>query len=822
VKTCWIAAALLALAAACGAGAQACSSSLPPPRNELGPQPFGVQTPLSLPITDLPDAMRDPAPAAQLSLPGFDFSTFAPLLSTPGLEKAAQSCAIEDYKSCAAAVQAHVASRSFDALEEPRWHLQLGSLLEKAGDLAAARDAYARATVSAWPLFDYAKLGLARCLVGLGQFDEARRELAHVPPSSAAFATATGLGAELACRTGATGVCLQQAQSFANQSRRPPGWAAQSFRIAEMLATLLGQPRQHPEAIQHQTQALEFVRALIRLSPAAADRFDAGKLEQQLLLALPPAIRAEHGQVGAAERLARAEARHDAGQHEEALELANALASELGDTAHGPIACNTRLLQGKALADLKQRAAAIERFSSVVQHCKDDDLRAWALYMGGRAAFQNARYPEAERLFSQLEREAPRHRLADDARLYRAHTQREMGVDARFTELLESMPGDYPDGDMTLDGVFLLALRRMEKNDWSGASITLERAVRLAGSRDVQRGPEQSGRERYFQARAKIETGQIEQGLDQYETLIGELPLSYYMLHAYTRLSERDPARGRLALERALARANDSAFLIRERPEFSEPGFLRALELFRQGDVDAARRELEFLNLLRADDSSLLWGVSLLYARAGSARHSHALPRWQLYDWLERWPAGTWRQAWELAYPRPHIQAVTSESKRQGIEPELVYAIMREESAFDPAAVSPANAYGLMQIISPTARRYGKEVGVPYDRRALTTPVVSIAIGSRVLASYMEHFPEDPLLAIPGYNAGPGRPKRWAKDWPSVDFDVWVELIPYRETRRYTKRVLSSRAAYGFLYYQTGDRDPLRLPLKLSARAADG
>jgi soluble lytic murein transglycosylase len=145
---------------------------------------------------------------------------------------------------------------------------------------------------------------------------------------------------------------------------------------------------------------------------------------------------------------------------------------------------------------------------------------------------------------------------------------------------------------------------------------------------------------------------------------------------------------------------------------------------------------------------------------------------------------------------------------------------MREESAFDPGAVSPANAYGLMQVISPTAKRFGREAGLPYDRRALTTPNVSIAIGTRVLSNYQGYFPEDPLLAIPGYNAGPGRPKRWAKDFPSVDFDVWVELIPYRETRLYTKRVLASRAAYAFLYYQTPDSDPLRLPRRLSANSA--
>jgi soluble lytic murein transglycosylase len=217
-----------------------------------------------------------------------------------------------------------------------------------------------------------------------------------------------------------------------------------------------------------------------------------------------------------------------------------------------------------------------------------------------------------------------------------------------------------------------------------------------------------------------------------------------------------------------------------------------------------------------------MWGVATLYARAGSARHSHALPRWQMVDWLEHWPAGTWKDAWDIAFPRPHIESVTQEAKRQGVEPALVYAVMREESAFDAAAVSPANAYGLMQVISPTARHYGKQAGVPSDRRALTTPEISIAIGSRVLASYRDRFfSADPLLTIPGYNAGPGRPIRWVKDWPSVDFDVWVELIPFRETRRYTKRVLASRASYGFLYYRASDFDPLLLPRRLSGNTTN-
>src|SRR5262249_29742459 len=143
---------------------------------------------------------------------------------------------------------------------------------------------------------------------------------------------------------------------------------------------------------------------------------------------------------------------------------------------------------------------------------------------------------------------------------------------------------------------------------------------------------------------------------------------------------------------------------------------------------------------------------------------------------------------------------VEREAKKNAVPEELVYAVMREESQFDPGAESPARAYGLMQLIVPTARLYGKPLGLRPDAEALKRPAVNVTLGCRVLADLTHSFSTTPLLAIPGYNAGGGRPRRWLKDRPAIDFDLWVELIPFTETRRYTKRVLASRASYAYLY----------------------
>jgi soluble lytic murein transglycosylase len=828
VRTAWIAALSLSIAAACGVGSQGCSAGMPSQNpGVVPPLPQQAIPPLAAPPAT---GLLSSAGSATLS-DAADLSAFVPLLSQPELSSARQAFEAEDYATCAALVEKHVLGHTPSVLEEPRWYLLLGSLREKAGDLLGASGAYERATNAAWPLADYAALGLGRSLFALADWDGAEEALSSVPENASTYPSARGMLAEISCKRGHTQECLERARYFRSLPRKPLSWSPQCFRVVELLVSQVApapvratEPGVPGASTEDLLAVLGFVRQLIVDAPRTSTRFDATALERRLLDALPAELRARERQLGPKEQLERAEAFGNAGRHEDANVLVDELLASLGKGAYGPVACQARLIQGKALLDLKQRSRAEARFREITEHCKSDELRAPALYLAGKAAYQDGRNTEADLIFARLERDAPKHRLADDGRLYRAQAQRDLGNDASFASLLETMASDYPVGDMVPEGLFQLALHHMEKADWPRARRVLARSLELAGADGAAKGPEASGRERYFQARSLIETGEVARGLSEYERIVAELPLSYYMLHAYSRLADSDPERARLALESSLQGTAAPPFRIEHQPEFEQPGFLRALELFRQSDIDGARRELDLLNALEQGTSpSVLWGVALLYARAGSARLSHALPRWQLHDWLERWPVGPWKQAWELAFPRPHLEAVTQQAAREGVDPALAYAVMREESAFDPDAVSPANAYGLMQLISPTAARFGKELGLPYDRRALTTPSVNIALGIRVLSSYRSYFPGDPLLVIPGYNAGPGRPMRWAKDWPSVDFDLWVELIPFRETRRYTKKVLASRGAYSFLYYRPGEvnpeSDPLRLPRRLSASA---
>ena len=116
-----------------------------------------------------------------------------------------------------------------------------------------------------------------------------------------------------------------------------------------------------------------------------------------------------------------------------------------------------------------------------------------------------------------------------------------------------------------------------------------------------------------------------------------------------------------------------------------------------------------------------------------------------------------------------------------------------------------------MQLILPTAKKVAKDAGLTCDEEALHKPKINVALGCRYVAELRAKFPTNPHLAIPSYNAGPGASQKWLSMRQSDDFDLWIEQIPYEETRKYTKRVLSSFAAYAFLYEQEREGAVLRL-----------
>ncbi len=738
----------------------------------------------------------------------FDPRSIVPVLDAPEYAEVKALVEREAFQAAADKLDASLtpaAAAKPAAPSEPAALFQLAILRAASGMPGPAVQAYDRAAATPWPLAEHARLRAARILVELGQPAEALRRLDALGPVGTLVDEASLVRVRALVGLHRVDEATPIVRAYLAREPKPSDWQNEALRFA---TALLEQPSD-----AHAQEAAKFAELVIYQSPFGRGVGEARQLEERALASLPFVARQSFVAPGRAEQVARVRTLADSNQAREALAAAERLIAELSKegTDSGDAVCEAHAARGKALSTLKRYSEATDAFGIAIDKCQGNAL-ASAYYLGGRAALRGGRPALARQRYFELETRFHSHRLADDARLHGAEAARALGDMAAFTALLLRIAEDYPEGDMVDQGLFALALARLEVGDWAGAVWPLERSI----ERQKRGRPYWSeGRPAYFLGRARIELGQPEQGKALLVSVIRDYPLSYFMMLAEARLRALDPALAKRTLDEARAAEPEGAFVIADHPELHRPEFSRAVELVRQHEGPAALRELDALGVReRSAHPSVLWAAAFLLARIEAPAESHGLLR-SAQVWSEHFPAGIWRPLWELAFPRPYAQLVPGVALRFGIPEHLAYAIMREESAFKANATSPAAAFGLMQLLVPTAKMVAGPLGLAYDERALKLPAINITLGSRFLSILTKRFAYNPLLAIPGYNAGPGAPDRWVEAHPNADFDVFVESIPYTETREYTKRVMKTMAAYATLYGAGFDAALVRPPLKV-------
>jgi soluble lytic murein transglycosylase len=154
-----------------------------------------------------------------------------------------------------------------------------------------------------------------------------------------------------------------------------------------------------------------------------------------------------------------------------------------------------------------------------------------------------------------------------------------------------------------------------------------------------------------------------------------------------------------------------------------------------------------------------------------------------------------------MAWPTAFDDTVERVARAQGVEPALVYAVMREESGYQPDALSVVGARGLVQIMPETGRRLAADLGArAFDPAELFVPERNLELGALYLSQLVGRFDGRLSAAIASYNAGPEAVARWVAADRGREDDEWVESIPYDQTRSYVKRVLRSVHVYRALY----------------------
>jgi peptidoglycan lytic transglycosylase len=476
---------------------------------------------------------------------------------------------------------------------------------------------------------------------------------------------------------------------------------------------------------------------------------------------------------------------------------------------------------------------------------------AWAYY------HSRTDYRRAALLFREAAALSPETRPKFD--FFTARAQSRAGEDDAALETYRELVRRYPGGAYTEQAYYRIARIEYERGHWEDAERAfldyLERYGRNGGGKYAgssryelaitRLGTQQRTREaaatfalyarkeRRAERRAMLthleavalettrEPAAIAEAVERYRSVIEELPLSFAAMASTARLKALgvSPPERTLTLSAPLNQGaiNDA------RPLPEKARFLADLGLH----TDAERALFDERQAARALGMAADGQAACeMYGALDRGYRSYATAQRLLKsDDLGRLPSSNNFWAWRCTYPEPYRDIVGAVESRYRLPRSLVHAVMRQESAFRPAVVSPVGAVGLMQLMPNTARRAAEEIsaqpGAPWvpDPSQPTNVVNNIELGGFYLGKLLGMLGSQMPVAVAAYNAGPTAVSGWLAGGEDLPIDVWVGRIPYAETRDYVAFVLGNWLAYRYLDNPT-ELPELRLAMIPGVRAA--
>ncbi len=291
----------------------------------------------------------------------------------------------------------------------------------------------------------------------------------------------------------------------------------------------------------------------------------------------------------------------------------------------------------------------------------------------------------------------------------------------------------------------------------------------------------------YWSARAHERLGSRERAMSIYEQIVAVDVTDFYRFHALERLgrSEEPPIA-------APSRPTE--------PWPRDPVLERARLLSDLGLDELALAEADAL-AGHAEPQAYHALKARILARLGSRRESIISLRRAFPALGTPGQSALPEEALRLYYPLDYGGTVVRYARDQGLSPHLVLGMIRQESAFDPAATSWAGARGLMQLMPTTGRELARRLGLRYSSDRLSDPEFSIRLGTSYFRQVLGMFGENEQLALAGYNAGPYRIKRlWTRAGSRAELDTFLEGLTLEETKSYVKRVLLFSDSYRRFY----------------------
>lgn len=495
----------------------------------------------------------------------------------------------------------------------------------------------------------------------------------------------------------------------------------------------------------------------------------------------------------AGDRIERARHMTDAhAWHEAVAEL-----RQVGDDVSAATARKRDYWTGMTLFKMRRRYGDAGRILTGLYKEMGSDA-PFALFHGARGLSRANLDNEAITWYQRLVAEYPSSRWAPEAQFLSGWLEFNMGNYTAAIPHLERMRKKYRSSRWADEAVWFLAYSHYLLGDYAAALPLFDEVAKQGGRLD-------GGKGRYWHARTLGLLGRADGAIAEYRELVGRYPFAWYALLARARLKERgvdidvfgdSPAASDVGTD--IAEKVDESLatdpLIRSADELITAHLeVEASEQLRRGEKEflarhKKRRDAALAILLdryrRAGDFNRPWYLAVVYGRRA----------------LEAPPNGQARIWWQHGYPRAYEDLVEKWRSIGGSPPYYLFSIMRKESGFNPHTLSYADAYGLLQMIPATTRRVADALDIPYTTDLLWDAELNIKTGSWYIGRLLQKFKGQIPIGSGSFNSGPRPWMRWIDENGDRPIDEMIELVSYRQTREYAKKVTETYARYLYLY----------------------
>jgi soluble lytic murein transglycosylase len=473
-------------------------------------------------------------------------------------------------------------------------------------------------------------------------------------------------------------------------------------------------------------------------------------------------------------------------RYDQALDLLGRLARRFPDAPQSPAYRNVRLralFSSRRYTELLNETAGVKLIDPAI------------VLLRARAAWRSGKPQEFLAGLNQVEREFPASKEATEVRVLRAkyYVTDVVDYDASLANLQIAIDGGAVGSEgenlWNLGWTYALAGRADD------ALRTFEQYSKQFPDGDYK------SNSLFWSGKLYDKLGRRAERDAAFRQLIAEYPFSYFSYRARELMgvpvipsSEVENGNVFPDVDDELAKVTDRRMnSIRE---------LLAIELNRD-----ATREMKALAAAYPQNLGVQFLLADVYVQGGEPFKANGILQRKFRNFVRHGGTNVPQRFWQILFPLNFWDAYRTEAEKRGLDPYLLVSITRQESGFEPTTVSNAGAVGLMQIMPDEAQSIAARANIGgVTRESLFDPETNIAVGAAEYAQKLETMKGNPTLAIAAYNAGEMAVGNWLAHTATDDMDLFVESIPYAETRLYVKSVTRNRYEYRRIYEGSGQQ----------------